>query len=297
MKSNQVLVIFLLCLIYHPSNQQKSFFSLFSSKKPKKSGSLYETDPKTQKVIKDSIKLTSAKKSLARISGFTKILKELKSQQKTFKLTIRKKLNSLESIFLEMDKEIQVYKKEIIKHKSILEPCIHLLNEALAEKHFLQRYRYSAGATPEIIAIMEMLDERIKTMNDIMPMDIPIKEIIEDIKYKWHDQVIPKIKDLAVVLFEDMNILYRVTDFLKNYIDQVDLQKMVKPILNPFIDFYGKRVVEEWGTGVSELDHFKDKIYVPLDTYTVVYFSVRESMIETVVNSVKPFIKNFKRGA
>jgi DNA repair exonuclease SbcCD ATPase subunit len=255
------------------------------------------TDPKTQKVIKDSSKLTSAKKSLSRISGFTKILKEFKSKHKSFKSKIRSKLNSLESVFLEIDKEVQFYKKEILKHNSILKPCKHLLEEAQVEKNFLQRYRYSAGANPEIMAVMEMLDQRIKTLKEIMPMEVPLKEIIDEIKYKWHDQVIPKIKALAVELFADMNMLNRVTDFMKNYIDEIDLQKMVRPVLNPFIDFYGKRVVEEWGTGVTELDHFKDKIYMPFDTYTVVYFSVRESIVETVVNSVKPFMNNLKRGA
>lgn len=267
---------------------------MLKSKSSQKEHSEYQTDPETTKVVNDSLRLTSAKKTISRLKGFTKILKKIIKSQKLFKSKIRVKLNSLESVFLAMDKEIQFYKAEILKHNSLLQPCQEMLNEAIGEKHFLQRYRYSAGVGPEIVAVMEMLDKRIKTLNEIMPMDVPLKEIIEEMVFKWHDQVVPKIREVSEMLFEDMNMLNRVVDFMKNDVDQIDLQEMVKPVLSPFIDFYGKRVIKDWGTQIEQLDDFKNKIYVPFDTYTVVYFSVRDSIVETVVNSVKPFMNNLK---
>lgn len=294
LKPSPLIFLLILTQILLSVNPKDSFFSIVKSKSPKKKMTEYQTDPQTTKVVNDAFKLSSAKKNFSRLTGFVKILKRMAKSKKKFESKIRAKLNGLESVFLAMDKEIEFYKAEILKHNSLLHPCQSMLNEAQGERHFLQRYRYSAGIGPEMIAIMDMLDKRIETLKEVMPMDVPLKQIIEELLFKWHDQVMPRIRGLSAMLFEDMNMLNRVVDFMKNDVDQIDLQEMVRPVLNPFIDFYGNRVVKSWGSEIEELDDFKNKIYIPFDTYTVVYFSVRESIIETVINSVKPFLQNLK---
>ena len=257
---------------------------------------MFHKDPLTQEVIIESMHLTSAKKRKTRILGFIKILNQIKSDQKIFEAKVRKQIDILESFFLEIDKEVKYYSVEIDKHNSILEPCEELLNEAVNELYFLRRYRYSGGVTPETISILELLENRIKILQEIMPMNIPVTQIVDEIKFKWHVQVMKQIKVICKLLFKDMNQLNQVVDFMKNDVTEIDLQKMVEPIIEPFIDFYGKRIVEEWGGSIKQLNDFENKIFVPFDTYTVVYFSVRESIVETVVNSVKPFINGLKGG-
>jgi hypothetical protein len=293
-KLSKIKILFTFIILSYKISTQKSFFS-FLSKDPKKTKGLkYQTDEKTQKVISDSINLTSAKKSKSRIKGFIELYKTILLNHKSFKKYIDQNLKKLEHLFLEIDKEVKFYKTEIVKHNSLLEPIKHLLNESIKEKNFLQRYKYSAGATPDLISVIQMVDERVETLTELMPMDIPEKDIVNDIKFKWQEKVLTQAKEIIKAIFKDMNLLNRVVDFLKNDVKEIDLQTMVKPILKPFIDFYGKRVVEEWHGSLEELKDFQNKIWVPLDTYTIVYFSVRDSIMKTVINSVKPFMNSYK---
>lgn len=284
----------LIILVLAPFKTQKSFFSSIKNLVTKKPKQTYQTDPETQKVILESIHQTSAKKSASRTQGFIRVYKAILANQKVFKKKAKEKLNALEAIFLEIDKEVQFYQREIKKHKSLLEPITHLLNEAVKEKNFLTRYKYSAGISPEMVSVIDMVNKRIETLNELMPMEIPLKDIVNDIKYKWQDRVLAQIKEIVQILFDDMNLLNRVADFLKNDVKEIDLQGMVQPIMKPFIDFYGKRVVTEWGSALEELKDFQNKIWVPMDTYTMVYFSVRDSIIKTVINSVKPFVNSLR---
>ena len=212
-----------------------------------------------------------------------------------FEIDTRALLNQAEYVFLKLGEEVSQISKQVNEHKRLRGPTLKLLKQAKIEKAFLERYRYSAGSDPEISGIIDMLDQRQKLLSKLLPMRVPLKELIQELKNKYETSVFRVIEPVTDRLFSDMDSVYKMVDLLKNDLTQIDLMQIVKPVFKPFADFLGERLAHEWRSGIESLKDFENKIYVPLDTYTVVYFSVRDSVLSTVGASIRPFLMSMKK--